>query len=214
MRTIIQLALMALMLGTVALNNAAMAGDLRTGHLLPIGTGVNSLQHAQSVGVLLSDSTRDNLNYLERYHDMALNGAKDVLDGRIRAAFVNSSDPELAIDWLLSSLQRQFMSVTVYDNLDALILAHPDIVVKLDTFNRLLTQQNSLYEAHFIARFYDADLQYIGKAEGSVEKQIPAVWVHDKAAHEIAAQIEQQRDLQLNALKQFDASLKALVASS
>jgi hypothetical protein len=47
-----------------------------------------------------------------------------------------------------------------------------------------------------------------------VEKQIPSVWVHDKAAQEIAAQIEQQRDLQLNALKQFDASLKALVASS
>jgi len=37
------------------------------------------------------------------------------------------------------------------------------------------------------------------------------VWVHDKAAPEIAARIEQQRDVQLDALKQFDASLKALV---
>ncbi|WP_460150698.1 ATPase [Pseudomonas sp. S3_A03] len=214
MRTIIQWALMALMLGTVALNNAAMAGDLRTGHLLPIGTGVNSLQHAQSVGVLLSDNTRDNLSYLERYHAMAMNGAKDALDGRIRQAFVNSSDPELAIDWLMNSLQGTFASVTVYDTLDALVQAHPDVVVMLDTHNQLLTQRNDEVEARFIARFYDADLQYIAKAEGSVHKQVASVWVRDKAAPEIAAQIEQQRDVQLDALKQFDASLKALVRAS
>jgi hypothetical protein len=214
MRTIIQWALMALMLGTVALNNAAMAGDLRTGHLLPIGTGVNSLQHAQSVGVLLSDNTRDNLSYLERYHAMAMNGAKDALDGRIRQAFVNSSDPELAIDWLMNSLQGTFASVTVYDTLDALVQAHPEVVVMLDTHNQLLTQRNDQVEARFIARFYDADLQYIAKAEGSVHKQVASVWVRDKAAPEIAAQIEQQRDVQLDALKQFDASLKALVRAS
>ncbi|WP_460148952.1 ATPase [Pseudomonas sp. S3_E10] len=214
MRTIIQWALMALMLGTVALNNAAMAGDLRTGHLLPIGTGVNSLQHAQSVGVLLSDNTRDNLSYLERYHAMAMNGAKDALDGRIRQAFINSSDPELAIDWLMNSLQGTFASVTVYDTLDALVQAHPDVVVMLDTYNQLLTQRNDEVEARFIARFYDADLQYIAKAEGSVHKQVASVWVRDKAAPEIAAQIEQQRDVQLDALKQFDASLKALVRAS
>ncbi|MBN2977480.1 ATPase [Pseudomonas lactucae] len=211
MRTIIQLGLMILMLGAVVVNNAAIAGDLRTGHLLPIATGVNSLQRGQSVGVLLSDNTRDNLSYLERYHDVALNGAKDALDGRIRQAFVNSSDPELAIDWLMSSLQGTFASVTVYDTLDALVQAHPDVVVMLDTHNQLLTQRNDEVEARFVARFYDADLQYIAKAEGSVHKQVPSVWVRDKAAPEIAAQIEQQRDVQLDALKQFDASLKALV---
>ena len=211
MRTIIQLGLMILMLGTVAVSNAAIAGELRTGHLLPIAGSVNSLQHTQSVGVLLSDNTRDNLSYLERYHDMALNGAKGALDGRIRQAFVNSSDPELAIDWLMSSLQGTFLSVTVYDNLDALVQAHPDVVVMLDTHNQLLTQRNDQVEARFIARFYDANLQYIAKAEGSVHKQVPSVWVHDQAAPEIAAQIEQQRDVQLDALKQFDASLKALV---
>ncbi|MCK6190554.1 ATPase [Pseudomonas sp. EYE_354] len=214
MRTIIQLALMALMLGTAVVNNAAIAGDLRKGHLLPIAAGVDSLQPAQSVGVLLSDSTRDNLGYLERYHDMALNGAKDVLDGRIRAAFVNSSDPELAIDWLMNSLQGTFSSVTVYDNLDALLQAHPDVVVMLDTHNQLLTPRNDEVEARFVARFYDADLQYIAKAEGSVHKQVPSVWVRDKSAPEIAAQIERQRDVQLDALKQFDVSLKALVRAS
>jgi len=38
--------------------------------------------------------------------------------------------------------------------------------------------------------------------------------VHNQAAPQVAAQINQQRDLQLDALKQFDVSLKALVASS
>lgn len=214
MRTMIQLGLMILMLGSVLVDNAAVAGDLRTSHLIPIAASVDSLQPAQSVGVLLSDTTRDNLCYLERYHDMALNGAKDALDGRIREAFVNSSDPELAIDWLMSSLQGTFSSVTVYDNLDALLQAHPDVVVMLDTHNQLLTPRNDQVEARFIARFYDADLQYIAKAEGSVHKQVPSVWVRDKAAPQIAAQIQQQRDVQLDALKQFDASLKALVRAS
>jgi hypothetical protein len=65
-----------------------------------------------------------------------------------------------------------------------------------------------------MAKFYDSNLQYIGKAEGSREQQMPSVWVHGKAAPEIAAQIDQQRDLQVDALKQFDASLKTLVTSS
>ncbi|MBD8151235.1 ATPase [Pseudomonas fluorescens] len=211
MRTLIQLALITLMLGTAVLTNPAVADELRTGHLLPLAAGVNSLQRAQSVGVLYSENTRDNLSYLERYHAMAVNGAKDALDGRIREAFVNSSDPELAIDWLMNSLQGTFVSVRVYGSLDALVQAHPDVVVVLDTHNQLLTQRNDVVEARFTARFYDSDLQYIAKAEGSVNKQVPSVWVHDKSAFEIAAQIEQQRDVQQDALKQFDASLKALV---
>ncbi|MNR45277.1 hypothetical protein D3C85_1641060 [compost metagenome] len=64
-----------------------------------------------------------------------------------------------------------------------------------------------------MAKFYDANLQYIGQAKGSRAEQMPSVWVHGKAAPEIAAQIDQQTELQVNALKQFDASLKALVKS-
>ncbi|MGZ0717850.1 ATPase [Pseudomonas palleroniana] len=211
MRTIIQLGLMMLMLGSVVMTTPVIADELRTGHLLPLVGSVDSLAHAQSVGVLYSENTRDNLRYLERYHTMAMNGARDALDGRIREAFVNSSDPELAIDWLLGSLQGTFLSVTVYSSLDELVQAHPDVVVMLDTHNQLLTPRNDRVEARFTARFYDADLQYIAKAEGSVHKQVSSVWVHDKAAPEIAAQIEQQRDVQQDALRQFDASLKALV---
>jgi len=213
MRTLTRLAFVALLLGSLATTAPAYADDAQTCHFLPLAGSHAGLQHAQSVGVLYSQGTLENLQYLEQYHSVALNGAKNALDARIRQAFVNSSDPELAIDWLMSSLHSAFLSVTVYDNLDALVQAHPDVVVMLDTHNQLLTQRNDRVEAHFAARFYDANLQYIGKAEGSVAKQMPSVWVHDKAALEIAAQIEQQRDLQLLALKQFDASLKALVTA-
>ncbi|WP_085708436.1 MULTISPECIES: ATPase [unclassified Pseudomonas] len=213
MKTLTRLALVALLMGGVATTAPTYAADAGTCHFLPIGGTSSGLQHSQTVGVLYSENTLENQQYLERYHDVAVNGAKDALDARIREAFVNSSDPELAIDWLMSSLQQQFLSVTVYDNLDQLVQAHPDVVVMLDTHNRLLTQRNSQVEARFAARFYDANLQYIGKAEGAVEKQLPSVWVHNKAAPEIAAQIEKQRDLQFSALKQFDDSLKALVSA-
>ena len=212
MNTLTRLVLAALLMSAAAA--PTYADDARSCHFQSITGSSATLQRSQTVGVLYSENTRDNLQYLERYHAMAVNGAKDALDSRIREAFVESSDPELAIDWLMSSLQQQFLSVTVYDSLDALVQARPDVVVKLDTFNRLLTQRNSLVEARFTARFYDADLQYIGKAEGAVEKQLPSAWVHNQAPPQIAAQIEKQRDLQLSALKQFDNSLKALVSAS
>jgi len=213
MKILTRLAVIALLLGSVVSTASAFAEDARACHLPPITGSQGGLQYGQTVGVLYSENTVENLQYLEQYHSVAVNGAKNALDARIRQAFVDSSDPQLAIDWLLSSLHKRFLSVTVYDNLDALVQAHPDVVVMLDTHNQLLTQRNDRVEARFAARFYDASLQYIGKAEGAVEKQLPSVWVHDKAAPEIAAQIEQQRDLQLTALKQFDASLKALVSA-
>ncbi|MDP9656589.1 UNVERIFIED_ORG: hypothetical protein J2W87_004534 [Pseudomonas putida] len=213
MKILTRLAVIALLLGSVASTASAFAEDARACHLPPITGSQGGLQYGQTVGVLYSEHTVENLQYLEQYHSVALNGAKNALDARIRQAFVDSSDPQLAIDWLLSSLHKTFLSVTVYDSLDALVQAHPDVVVMLDTHNQLLTQRNDRVEARFAARFYDASLQYIGKAEGTVEKQLPSVWVHDKTAPEIAAQIEQQRDLQLTALKHFDASLSALVSA-
>jgi hypothetical protein len=212
MRISTLLTLVAVLIGGAA--TPAFANDQTSCHFQPVADSATGFHQGQSVGVLYSENTVSTLQYLEQYHSMALNGAKNAnLDARIREAFVNSSDPKLAIDWLKNSLQKQFASVTVYDNLDALMKAGPDVVVMLDTYNRLLTQRNTQVEARFVAKFYDSNLQYIGKAEGSGGKQLSSVWVHDKAAAEIAAQIDQQRELQVNALKQFDASLKALVVS-
>lgn len=183
-------------------------------HFLPVADSAASLKPAQSVGVLYSENTVNTLEYLEQYHTVALNGAKNpAMDSRISSAFVDSSDPKRAINWLMGSLQKEFASVTVYDNLDALVQAHPDVVVMLDTYNRLVSKRNNQVEARFMAKFYDSNLQYIGMAEGARAQQMPSVWVHGKAAPEIAAQIDQQTELQVNALKQFDLSLKALVTS-
>jgi len=191
------------------------AADAASCHFAPVAESAAALQPTQSVGVLYSEGTVATLQYLAQYHAMAQNGAKDAgLDTRIRDALVKSSDPKLAIDGLLGSLDKQFASVTVYESLDDLVQGHPDVVVMLDTFNRLVTQRNNQVEARFVATFYDANLQYIGKAEGAVEKQMPAIWVHDKKAPEIAAQIDQQRVLQLNALKKFDDSLKTLMTAT
>jgi hypothetical protein len=214
MRISTVLALVAVLTGGFAATAPAYAADPQACHFLPMGDSSAELKHSQSVGVLYSENTVNTLEYLERYHEVAVNGSKNpALDSRISNAFVNSSDPTLAINWLKGSLQKEFASVTVYDNLDALVQAHPDVVVMLDTYSRLVSKRNNQVEARFMAKFYDSNLQYIGKAEGAREQQMPSVWVRGKAAPEIAAQIDQQTELQVNALKQFDASLKALVTS-
>ncbi|MFK3796991.1 ATPase [Pseudomonas sp. NPDC088444] len=193
---------------------AASAAEEPVCHFMPMADSSMGLRKSQSVGVLYSENTVSTLQYLEQYHAVALKGVNNgALDSRIREAFVNSSDPKLAIDWLKGSIAKEFASVTVYDNLDALMQAKPDVVVMLDTYSQLVTQRNNKVEARFVAKFYDANLQYIGKAEGLGAKELNSVWVHDKAAPEIAAQINQQRDLQVDALKQFDMSLKALMTS-
>lgn len=213
MRMSTLLTLVAVLTGSVAATVPAYAAE-QSCHFLSVADSAASLQHAQSVGVLYSENTVSTLEYLEQYHLVALNGAKNPeLDSRISSAFVNSSDPKRAINGLMGSLHKEFASVTVYDNLDALVQAHPDVVVMLDTYSRLVSKRNNQVEARFMASFYDSNLQYIGKAEGSRTQQMPSVWVHGKAAPEIAAQINQQIALQENALKQFDTSLKALVAT-
>lgn len=213
MRMSTLLALVAVLTGSVAATVPVYAAEPAC-HFLAVANSSASLQHTQSVGVLYSENTVETLAYLEQYHSVALNGANNPeLDSRISHAFVNSSDPKRAVGWLMGSLQKEFSSVTVYDNLDALVQARPDVVVMLDTYSRLVSKRNDRVEARFMAKFYDSNLQYIGKAEGSRVEQMPSVWVHGRAAPEIAAQIDQQTVLQVNALKQFDASLKALVTS-
>jgi len=214
MRISTLLALVAVLTTGVAATVPAYAADPAC-HFLPVGDSTASLQRTQSVGVLYSENTLNTIEYLEQYHAVALNGAKNpALDSRISSAFVKSSDPTLAINWLKGSLQKEFASVTVYDSLDAVVQAHPDVVVMLDTYSHLVSKRNNQVEARFLAKFYDSNLQYIGKAEGSREQQMPSVWVHGKAAPEIAAQIDQQNVVQVDALKQFDASLKVLVTSA
>lgn len=213
MRISTLLAFVAVFSASVAATAPAIAADAAC-RFLPIADSAVPLQHTQRVAVLYSENTLNTQQYLESYHAVAVKGAQNPgLDSRISQAFVDSSDPQRAIGWLMASLQKEFAAVTLYDNLDAALQAHPDVVVMLDTYSRLVSKRNNQVEARFMARFYDANLQYIGQAQGSRAEQMPSVWVHGKAAPQIAAQINQQTALQVNALKQFDASLKTLVTA-
>ncbi|WP_297836860.1 ATPase [Pseudomonas sp.] len=168
-----------------------------------------ALKHTQSVGVVFSENTVANLAYLERYHSVAQGSQQ--LDEEIQKAFVSSSDPTLAIDWLKSSLQAQFKSVDFYDNLDSLMAARPDVIVLLDTQNVLVTPRSPDVQASIVAEFFDAQLNYIGKAEGHAGKNLSPVWAMSKPAPEVAAEIDGQRVVQVDALQQFDASLHTLI---
>lgn len=168
-----------------------------------------ALKHTQSVGVVFSENTVANLAYLERYHAVAQGSQQ--MDEQIQKAFVSSSDPTLAIDWLKTSLQAQFKSVDFYDNLDALMAARPDVIVLLDTQNVLVTPRSPDVQASIVAEFFDAQLNYIGKAEGHAGKNLSPVWAMSKSAPEVAAEIDGQRVVQVDALQQFDASLYTLI---
>ncbi|MGH8385259.1 MAG: ATPase [Pseudomonas sp.] len=213
MRISTLLTFVAVFSASTAFSVPAVAADPSC-QFLPITDSSASLQQAKTVAVLYSENTLSTQQYLEQYHAVAVKGAQNPeMNAQIAKAFVDSSDPQRAINWLMGSLHKQFSSVTVYDSLDAAVQAHPDVVVMLDTYSRLVSKRNNQVEARFMAKFYDANLQYIGQAEGSRAQQMPSVWVHGKAAPQIAAQIDQQTELQVNALKQFDVSFKALMTA-
>lgn len=56
-----------------------------------------------------------------------------------------------------------------------------------------------------VARFYDDQLTYIGRAEGQAREALPS----DTA--NVARQLQVEQNVQADALRSFDASLKALV---
>ena len=101
MRISTLLAFVAVFSGSVAVAAPAVAADSSC-HFLPIADSAASLQKAKTVAVLYSENTLNTQEYLERYHAVAVNGAKNPqLDSRISQAFVDSSDPQRAINWLM-----------------------------------------------------------------------------------------------------------------
>lgn len=177
-------------------------------------TSSATLKHNQTVGVIFTENTVANLKYMESYNAAAQTGLTARLtDSRITEAYVKSSDPELAINWFAASLEKQFATVDFYENLDAVLAARPDVIVLLDTRSKLVTERSSDVQASITAEFFDGDFNYIGKAEGSDAKSMSPIWAHTKRAPEIAADINEQRAVQINALQKFDASLEWLIKS-
>ncbi|MFK3795908.1 MULTISPECIES: ATPase [unclassified Pseudomonas] len=180
-------------------------------HASGVASGV-TLKRTQTVGVIFSENTVANLAYMKSYNTAAQSGlVAKLTDSRITEAYVNSSDPELAINWFAQSLEKQFSKVAFYENLDDVVAARPDVIVLLDTRNTLITERSADVQASISAEFFDSNFKFIGKAEGSDAKSMSPIWAHTKRAPEIAAQINEQRAVQVNALQKFDTSLEALI---
>ncbi|WP_434707413.1 ATPase [Pseudomonas sp. R1-1] len=186
--------------------------------LLPHPTGRSSSTQVKSgpgvsLGVIYSPSTQTNRQYLRDYQANAGTGfGQSLLVQSIHDAYVASSKPDMAVEWVNASLQRKFGSVTVYPDMQSLRAANPDVVAIIDTHSQLITSRSSDIKANVSADFYDAQLNYIGTAKGSEARELTPVWADFKRSEEIVADINQQQEVQVRALQAFDRALSNLVA--
>ncbi|WP_236196980.1 ATPase [Pseudomonas glycinae] len=165
-----------------------------------------------SLGVIYSPSTQANRDYLRNYQANAGTGfGQSLLVQPIHDAYVATSKPDMAVDWVQASLQRQFGSVTVYPDMQSLRAANPDVVAVVDTHSQLITSRSSNIKADVSADFYDGKFNYIGTAKGSEAKELTPVWADFKRSEEIVADINQQQEVQVRALQKFDQSLSNLL---
>jgi hypothetical protein len=167
-----------------------------------------------SLGIVYSRNTQTNRAYLQDYHANAGTGfGQSLLVQSIHDAYVATSKPDLAVDWVKASLQRQFGSVTVYPDMQSLKAAKPDVVAIVDTRSQLMTSRSSDISANVSAAFYDANFNYIGTAQGHDAKELSPIWADYKHSEEIVADINEQQNVQVRALQKFDRSLSNLLTS-
>lgn len=152
-----------------------------------------ALAPGQRVAVLLGRDAEATLEYLGSHQAQAATPARGQ---RIPVATLNSESQ--AYDWLARSLAQQFAEVTFYDDLDTLLGDHPDVIVLLDTESRLASAE---IESRVVARFFDDQLTYIGRAEGRAHKPLG----------DVARVADDERAVQADALRDFDDSLQVLL---
>ena len=166
-----------------------------------------------TLGILYSQNTQINRAYLEHYQANAGTGfGQSLLVPAIRDAYIATSNPDLAVDWVKSALQRRFGTVTVYPDVEALKAAKPDVTVVIDTHSQLITPRSSDIESTTTAYFYDKHLNYIATATGRDAASLTPVWAGNKRSEDIVRDITQQQNVQMNALHNFDRSLNDVLS--
>jgi hypothetical protein len=166
-----------------------------------------------ALGLVYSHNTQANRAYLQDYQANAGTGfGQSLLVQEIHDAYVATSKPDLAVDWVKASLQRQFGSVTVYPDMQSLRAAKPDVVAIVDSRSQLITSRSSDVEAKVSVDFYDRHLSYIGTAQGHDAKALSPVWADYKRSEDIVADINEQQKVQVRALQEFDQSLNNLLS--
>jgi hypothetical protein len=165
-----------------------------------------------SLGIVYSQNTQDNRAYLRDYQTNAGTGfGQSLLVQPIHDAYVSTSRPDMAVDWVKASLQRQFGSVTVYPDMQSLRAAKPDVTAVVDTRSQLITSRSSDIQSDVSADFYDKNFNYIGTAQGHDAKALSPVWADFKRSEDIVADINEQQSVQVRALQNFDQSLNNLL---
>ena len=166
-----------------------------------------------SLGIIYSQNTQTNRAYLRDYQANAGTGfGQSLLVQPIHDAYVATSRPDLAVDWVKASLQRQFGSVTVYPDMQSLRAAKPDVMAVVDTRSQLMTSRSSDIQSDVSADFYDKNFNYIGTAQGHDAKALSPVWADYKRSEDIVADIHEQQNVQVRALQKFDQSLNSLLS--
>ncbi|MHA6160610.1 ATPase [Pseudomonas sichuanensis] len=155
-----------------------------------------TLGHGQHVAVLLGRNAAATLDYLQRHRDQAVSGTA-------KGTPVATLSGSQAYGWLAQSLAQEFAEVTFYEDLDTLLADRPDVIVLLEARSKLASAGSEDIQASVVARFFDDQLTYIGRAEGVASKQAEGV--------DLVRQLDEERAVQADALKQFDASLKVLM---
>lgn len=194
MKTGMIAALLALLAALGGCASPAATDSQPYGHFYS-ATAISSVALApgQRVAVLLGRDATATLEYLDSHRTQA---AAKAQGKRVPVATLSSESQ--AYDWLARSLAQQFADVTFYDNLDTLLGDHPDVIVLLDTESRLASAD---IESRVVARFFDDQLTYIGRAEGRASKRLG----------DVARVVEDERAVQADALRDFDDSLQALL---
>jgi hypothetical protein len=168
--------------------------------------------HNVSLGIVYSRNTQTNRAYLQDYQANAGTGfGQSLLVQPIHDAYVATSKPDLAVEWVQASLQRQFGSVTGYPDMQSLRAEKPDVVAVVDIRSQLITSRSSDIKADVSADFYDPNFNYIGTAQGHDAKALSPVWADYKRSEEIVADINEQQNVQVRALQKFDQSLSNLL---
>ncbi|MBF8644682.1 hypothetical protein [Pseudomonas pudica] len=194
MKTGMIAALLALLAALGGCASPAATDTQPYGHFYS-ATAISSviLGPGQRVAVLLGRDAAATLEYLGSHRTQATAPAQGQ---RVPVAPLRSESQ--AYDWLARSLAQQFAEVTFYDDLDTLLGDHPDVIVLLDTESRLASAD---IESRVVARFFDDQLTYIGRAEGRASKRLG----------DVARVVEDERAVQADALRDFDDSLQALL---
>ena len=200
LRFITPLAIVALLAGCsiptapVAVSMGDHSAGSSTAAIIPTGKQV-------SVGVLYSATTDTNRAYLRHYQANAGTGfGQSLLVQSIHDAYVATSNPDLAVDRVTTSLQRYFGAVTVYPDMPSLKAAKPDVMVVVDARSQLMTSRSSDIESTVSTLFYDHHFNYIATATGHAAKTLPPIWAGNKRSEEMVTEITEQQQVQLMAL--------------